>query len=76
MDALAFSGHGGPRRLALALRELSGMLEAGTISVLSLETSSSIHTEDQSVQHLAVTYLLSAAGPGICPPSSPPSLHS
>ena len=75
MDALAFSGPGGARILASALRTLSGLLEAGTVSLQSIETSSSIDAEDCSVQHIGITYVLSGS-PGVCQGAPSPPFNS
>jgi hypothetical protein len=76
MDALAFSGPGGTRRLALALRELSSLLEAGSVSLYSVDTSSAIHAEEKSVQYIGLMYILPEGATGISPTSSTPQLNS
>ena len=70
MDALAFSGPAGARHLASALRTLSGLLEAGRVSLQSVQTSSSIDMDESSVQHIGITYVLSDMAPGICEPTT------
>ena len=75
MDALAFSGPDGIRRLAVALRDLSTKLEAGSVSLYSVDTGSAIHIEDACIQHIAIAYILPEGVISIHPPSASPRLN-
>ena len=76
MDALAFSGPDGARLLASALRTLSDQLEAGTVCLQSIETSSAIDVGECPLQHLGITYVLSELSPDDYPSASTKQLHS
>ena len=75
MDALAFGGSSGKRNLVLALRKLSDLLEAGIVSIEAVDTSSAISVDEHSMQHIAITYVLSESPPGLAPAPFTPLPH-